>query len=153
MKQNYELSYLISSQASEEVWQETSRKINDFIQAKEGVVLESQLPQKISLAYPIQKKNAAWFQTTYFSLDSSKLEGLQKELREKKEILRFLILVKKPVKASPKRPRKPKEIISNEINKFDSVELKKVETPQKVDLKEIEKRLEEILSKDEDELK
>ena len=143
MKQNYELSYLISSQASEQAWQEISRKINDFIQAKEGVVLESQLPQRISLAYSVKKENAAWFQITYFSLDSSKLEDLQKKLREEKEILRFLLLVKRPVKISARRQRKSKETISKLVLK----EIKKeVGTPQqKVELKEIEKKLEEIL--------
>ena len=149
MKQNYELSYLISSQASEGASKDISRKINDFIQAKEGVVLESQLPQKISLAYPVKKENAAWFQITYFSLDTSKLEGLQKELREKKEILRFLLLVKRPVKISARRQRKSKETTS----KFVPREIKEVGTPQqKVELKEIEKKLEEILNKG-DELK
>jgi len=149
MKQNYELSYLISSQASEEAWQEISRKINDFIQAKEGVVLESQLPQKISLAYPIRKENAAWLQITYFSLDASGIEDLQKKLKEEKGILRFLLLLKRPVKISARRQRKSKEA----MKKFVSKEIKEGEAPQKVELKEIEKKLEEILSKDENELK
>jgi ribosomal protein S6 len=149
MKQNYELSYLISSQASEGAWQEISRKTNDFIQAKEGVILESQLPQRISLAYPVKKENAAWFQTTYFSLDSSKLEDLQKKLKEEKGILRFLLLVKRPVKISARRARKSKEA----MKKFVPSEIKKTGTSQqKVELKEIEKKLEEILNKG-DELK
>lgn len=150
MKQNYELSYLISSQASEGASKDISGKINDFIQAKEGVVLESQLPQRISLAYPVKKENAAWFQITYFSLDSSRIEDLQKKLKEEKGILRFLLLVKRPVKISARRARKSKETTS----KFVSKEIKKEvgTSQQKVELKEIEKKLDEILNK-EDELK
>lgn len=130
MKQNYELAYIISSQISEEASQEISRKINNFIQEKQGVVSESQLPKKIALGYPIRKQVFAWFQTTHFSLDSSNLSDLEKNLKEEKDILRYLILKTKPMRIrSVRAPRKP-------LEKSKS---------QKVDLEEIEKKLDEIL--------
>lgn len=130
MKQNYELAYIISSQISEEASQEISKKINNFIQEKQGIVSESQLPKKIALGYPIRKQVFAWFQTTYFSIDSSNLSGVEKNLKEEKDILRYLILKTKPMRIrSVRAPRKP-------LEKSKS---------QKVDLGEIEKKLDEIL--------
>ncbi len=136
MKQNYELAYIISSKISEEQSQEISRKINNLIQEKQGIVSESQLGKKIALAYPIKKQVFAWFQTTYFSLDSSILEQLEKNLKEEKNILRYLILkTRKPKIRKPARtPRKPLPVSKS----------------SKVELKEIEKKLDEIL-KDQDE--
>lgn len=140
MKQKYELAYIISSKISEEESQEISRRINNLIQEKGGIVSESQLPKKIALGYPIKKQVFAWFQTTYFSLDSSFLSELVKNLKEEKDILRHLALkVRKPrIKKPARTPRKP-QLISKEN-----------EPSPKVELGEIEKRLDEIL-KDPDE--
>ena len=135
MKQNYELSYIISSQISEEASQEISRKINDFIQEKQGIVSESQLPKKIALGYPIRKEVFAWLQTTYFSFDSLNLSDLEKNLKEENNILRYLVLKTKPMTMrmrSVRAPRKP-------LEKSKS---------QKVELGEIEKKLDEILKQD-----
>ena len=135
MKQNHELSYIISSQISEEASQEISRKINDFIQEKQGIVSESQLPKKIALGYPIRKEVFAWLQTTYFSFDSLNLSDLEKNLKEENNILRYLVLKTKPMRIrSVRAPRKP----------LETENLK----PQKVDLGEIEKKLDEILKQD-----
>jgi len=84
MKQNYELAYIISSKISEEQAQEISRKINDLIQSKNGIVSESQLPKKIALGYPIKKEVFAWFQITYFNFDTLVLSELEKTLKKKK---------------------------------------------------------------------
>ncbi len=140
MKQNYELAYIISSKISEEQAQEISRKINDLIQSKNGIVSESQLPKKIALGYPIKKEVFAWFQITYFNFDTLVLSELEKIFKEEKDILRYLILkVKKPrIKKPARTPRKP--LLVSKENK----------SSPKVELGEIEKKLDEIL-KDSDE--
>lgn len=136
MKQNYELAYIISAKISEEQSQEISRKTNNLIQDKEGIVSESQLPKKIALGYPIKKEVFAWFQITYFSIDSSFLEKLEKSLKEEKNVLRYLILkTRKPKTRKPARTPRT---------------LKENGPSSKVELGEIEKKLDEIL-KDPDE--
>ncbi|MDP3093679.1 MAG: 30S ribosomal protein S6 [bacterium] len=143
MKQNYELTYLISPEVPEEKAQEISRNIDNLIQERQGLVFESLLPQKMNLAYLIKKQPAAWFQLTNFSLDTFSLQELEKKLKDESQILRYLILVKLPVKA-PSRPRRSlKRAKEKEAKPYD----------QKVELEEIEKKLEEILNKDENELK
>ena len=138
MKQNYELSYLISPQLSNEGASDILRQVNDAIQEKEGVVFDSQLPRKFSLAYPIQKENEAWLQITYFSLEPGQLAEVEKKLKETKEIFRSLILKRKPVKMAPLM--QPLTALTEKIKPIEARE-----PSQKVDLEEIEKKLEEIL--------
>lgn len=135
MKQNYELTYLISSQADQDQANALAIKVNDFLPENNGLIFENQLPRKINLAYLIKKENTAWLQTIYFSLEPVQVETLEKKLQETKEILRFLILKRLPLKRLKPR-RKPKE-------KTKIIET--TTTPPKVGLKEIEKKLDEIL--------
>jgi ribosomal protein S6 len=135
MKQNYELSYLISSQSDQDQANALAVKINDFLPENNGLIFENQLPRKINLAYLIKKENTAWLQTIYFSLEPAQTESLAKKLQETKEILRFLILKRLLLKRLKPR-RKPKE-------KTKTIET--ATTPPKVELKEIEKKLDEIL--------
>ena len=137
MKQNYELSYLISPRLSDEGAGDILRQINNAIQEKGGVVFDSQLPRKFRLAYPIQKENEAWLQITYLSLEAAQLKEVEKKLRETKEIFRSLILKRKPVKRAP--------LIQPLIRKAKPVEMAAGVPPQKVELEEIEKKLDEIL--------
>lgn len=139
MKQNYELSYLISPRLSDQQAAEVQRLINNALQEKEGVVFDSQFPRKFRLSYSIQKENEAWLQITYFSLEPGQLAGFEKKLKESKEILRFLILKRKPIRAS--RP-------TAAVREKSSL----AETPEaspKVELEEIEKKLDEILGSNE----
>ncbi len=59
---------------------------------KHGLRILSERPlQKIRLAYPIKKKNDAFFGSLQFALESSKLQLMEAELRLQKNIPRYLI--------------------------------------------------------------
>ena len=123
----YELTYLISSNLSGEEAERFQEEITSLIQKQEGVLEKKERPVKKNLSYPIQKQEIAYLATIEFSLEPEKLNDLEKEIKSKNQILRFLLLTKKPSKAGLKiiKPKtKPKE---------------------KVKLKEIENKLEEIL--------
>ena len=129
----YELAYLISPELPEEELKSLQEKINSLIQKGAGVLNEIKLPIKKKLAYPIKKQREAFLINFNFYLEPEKLGSLEKELKSEKKILRYLILArpkskiakvrKRPAKVIPKIPAKEK----------------------KVELKEIEKKLEEIL--------
>jgi len=128
----FELTYLISPELSEEELKSLNEKINSLIQKGGGVLNEVGLPIKKKLAYPIKKKSEAFLVSSTFYLEPMGLKNLEKELEAEKKILNYLILAKKllrkvTITVKPKKPIKPKP------------EIKKVE------LKEIEKKLEEIL--------
>ena len=134
----YELTYLISPESSEDDLKTLREKINSLIIIRnEGEILdELAAPIKKDLAYPIKKQTSAYLTTLIFRLNPEKLENLEKEIKAEDKIIRYFILIKPRLKRMPTRREKlPKKV---------EVFPKKITKP-KAELKEIEKKLEEIL--------
>ena len=132
MKQ-YELTYLISTDINEEGVDQLQTKIISLIQKEEGILVEKKLVFKKKLAYPVKKYSQAFLATIYFQLLPEKITTLEKALKEEKEILRYLILIKLPTKKM-----KPARV-------FKKLLPEKTKKEKKVDLDKFEKKLEEIL--------
>jgi small subunit ribosomal protein S6 len=130
---NYELTYLISPELSEEEAKNIQEKTISLLQKEGGALNEVKLPIKKKLAYLIKKQREAFLCDFNFYLEPEKLGGLEKVLKSEKKILRYLILAKPKIKITKVRKRQIK-VISNVPAK-----------EKKVELKEIEKKLEEIL--------
>jgi len=126
----YELTYLISPDLTEKEAQVFSEEINSFLQEKGGILDENKKIIKKNLGYPIQKQKTAFLKTLTFYFNPVKLPDLKKKLEEEKNILRFLLMKKK----LPEKVQKPEM-------KLPSLK----EKPKKVEIKDIEKKLEEIL--------
>lgn len=136
---DYDLTYLLSPDLSLEEAKKITEKIIAFLQKEKGVFYQSKIPEKIKLAYPIQKKEQAYLVSLQFSLLPEKMPSLKKKLKGEDKILRFLVFKKKPSKIRKKvTPKKPSP-------------LPKKPSEKKVGLKEIEKKLEEILGSSEHE--
>ena len=132
----YEFTYLISPESSEDDLKTLQEKINSLIQNEGGILDEVAAPLKKDLAYPIKKQTSAYLTTLVFRLSSEKLENLEKKIKAEDKILRYSVLIKPRVKEIPMRRKKlPKKV---------EVFPKKITKP-KAELKEIEKKLEEIL--------
>ncbi len=137
----YELACLISPNLSEQELNSFSEKINSLVQ-EQGAILDKILPEKkIVLGSPIKKNTSAFFKILTFNLNPEKLNDLGKKLKDNKEILRYSILnIKKPSKEKQtifQRPVKPKKLVSEPI---------KIQASKgKVELKDIDKKLKEIL--------
>ncbi|MCP6719072.1 MAG: 30S ribosomal protein S6 [Patescibacteria group bacterium] len=127
---NYELSYLISPEASEQNVESLQEKIKSLIQQGTGSVGKVNRATKIRLAYPIKEQREVFWTNLTFALEPEKLKNIEQGLKAEKQILRYLILVKKLLKKTSRIRTKPK------------IELK---PKTKVELKDIEKKLEEIL--------
>ncbi len=133
---NYEINLLISPDLSEEEVRLLSEKVASFINNEGGNLIESKSPLKIRVGYPIKKKKEAYFITFVLSLESEKLKSFEKKLKEEGQILRYLITKKEPAK----------EIIRTKVMPPREV-LREVPKPEKkVELEEIEEKLEEILN-------
>jgi len=130
----YELTYLISPDLSEEEIRTLQEKINALIQAEGGVLSEVNSPVRKTLAYPVKKKWTTYLNTLSFQLDPERLESLKKKLKAESEILRYLILTK---------PRTKEILVRGK--KLPPIRPRKRVIKPKVELKEIEKKLEEIL--------
>ena len=120
----YQLAYLLSPELKKEEIEKIKKDLASFFE-KEGILDKVEEPLKRTLFYPIKKKTEAFLGTIYFYLEPQKIKELEKELKKEEKILRYLIV-------SEKAPKKVK--VEGKIKK-----------PEKVELEEIEKKLEEIL--------
>jgi len=127
----YELTFLISPELQEEGIKALQERIGSFAQEAGGLIEESQIPVKRRLAFPIEKRKEAYFSFLKFQLEAANLANFKEKVKAEKDVLRYLLLVKKRLKEA-KRIRRP-------------VFVKKEAPKQKVELKEIEKKIEEIL--------
>ena len=125
---NYELTYLTSTDLSDEELKSFQKEINSSIQAEGGQVAEANVPIKRELSLPKKGKNEIYLISLNFQLNPERLTILEKKLKSDSKIFHYLILSKKPLKVTSlartltKSKRKPK-----------------------VELKEIEEKLKEII--------
>ncbi|MFH1509720.1 MAG: 30S ribosomal protein S6 [Candidatus Nealsonbacteria bacterium] len=134
----YELTYLINPDLSEEESKAFQAKINSLI-ADQGVLEEGNMILKKKLAYPIQKKEQSYMAVATFNALPEKIAELEKNLKEQKEILRYLLIIKEKQRNLKIRPHMAKRKPLAETKEPTNQE-------KKVELKEIEKKLDEILN-------
>lgn len=127
----YELTYLINPDLSEEELRSISEKIINLLKEKGGVIHHSNNTIKKVLGYPIKDKNTAYLVSIDFSLEPEKTDGLKQKISKEKEILRFLLMAKKPPKEEKKKVKPAPEKAPKE--------------EKKVELKELDQKLDEIL--------
>lgn len=136
---NYELTYLISPELSEEEVKVFHKKITSLIQEEGGILDEENSPLKKKLAYPIKKQFQAYLATLNFQLNPGSVVILEKKLKSENQILRYLILTKEKLNIIPRITKIPATLKKSGEAVFEKKE-------KKVELKEIEKKLEEILN-------
>jgi len=116
----YELTYLPAVGLSEE----------DQKTLAERVVSALEVP-------PVSQHSNGFFTTIEFNADPEKIEEIEERLKEEKQIQRCLIVKKNPVKFKARSLRR------TEFSK--KIEKEANENKPKVELQEIEKKLDEIL--------
>ena len=124
----YEFTYLIKPDISKEDLNSLQEIIKSFIKEEEGSIARINPPLKKDLAYPIKKNKEAFLADLTFDLKPDKLDSLEKKIKSEKRIIRYLLLKKKLLK-----------------KKLRVRATRKPQPKAKVELKEIEKKLEEIL--------
>jgi ribosomal protein S6 len=131
----YELTYLISPDFSEEEARAFQAKVNSFI-AEEGMLEDGNVILKKKLAYAILKKDQAYMAIATFNALPEKIALLEKKLKEEKDILRYLLIIKKKQQALRVRPHMARA----------KAETKETDSEKKVDIKQIDKELDEIIN-------
>ena len=142
---NYELTCLVASSASEEEIKKIQEKINSFVQEKGGIFEDQNFPFRKGLAYPIKKETEVYFCSATFQLNPEYINELEKFLKAESRIIRHLILVKKPSQIRAEKAEKFK--IRLPLRRQEEITKQPLARTQekKVELEEIEKKLEEIL--------
>ncbi|MDD4662240.1 MAG: 30S ribosomal protein S6 [Candidatus Pacebacteria bacterium] len=130
----YEFNLLITSDFSEEQITSFCKDLISEVKENGSIIGEVAFKQR-KLAYPINKENEAWL--TVFSLslqgEDKKLaiSGIEKILKSKKEILRYLMLIKSD--KAPKIKRKRRSAKKEEVKENVAVEANVEEVNEKVE--------------------
>lgn len=144
---SYELTFLALSHISENELKTAQENIISFIKDKGGECQELRGPIRKELSHSLRKKSGGDFFALNFCLNPDVLTDFEKKLKSESKILRYIIIVKKPEAKVIKRRRAiktPKAIIEKGEK---PMVLTHKEGQSKVELQEIEKKLEEILGK------
>ena len=148
----YELTYIISPEITSEEAEEKAKEIESIILSKEGTVLKQLNPIAKTLSYPIKKHASGFFGIIEFQLEPEKLIELKEMLVKDGKIVRHMIIIKEPVRIRKERRTKIKPESIFEIEKPEAKTEKEEpsltkasEGKQKVELKDIEQKLDELL--------
>lgn len=140
---NYEIICLVSADLSTEEIQKIQETITSLVQADGGIIIEARGLAK-KTAFFAEKRKEVISLCWEFQLKPASLENLDKKLKDEKQIVRYFLMLKPKIKEAPKqRMREFKKPLA-EINLSP---LAGPEPKVKVEIAEIEKKLEEILGK------
>lgn len=149
---NYELLYIIPNQYTDEEAKKIKEKIDQMLKGFGGVINHEEDMGKKKLAYPIGQVAHGYYFLTEFELeDGRKLKEINNFLRLDKEILRAQIIVKKKLTAEEiEKNKKRAEAKAKFEAKNEKAEIKpaKSSDSKKVDIKNLDEKLEEILKTD-----
>ena len=129
----YELTCLISLDLSSEGINSFQEKIISHIQDEKGILIKTNKVSKKILGLPVRKEKEVLLLSLDFQLNPEGLENLERKLKAESQILRYLLIAEKipaATEVAEKSSRFPRKIVKPKL---------------KVELKEIEKKLEEIL--------
>jgi small subunit ribosomal protein S6 len=139
----YELTYLINPDLSELELNGFCQKINGFITEEGGIVNKEKSPIRQRLGYSVNKKTEAFLVNLTLSLNPENLEKLEKKIKNEKQIMRYMVSAKQSLEETKREPSRA----SLRFSKTEAAE-KKGEKPkehQKIELKEIDEKIDEIL--------
>jgi ribosomal protein S6 len=150
----YELTYIVSPESTLEEAEIFAREIESFIQSKEGMLLKQTNPIARTLSYPIKKHASGFVASIEFQLEAENLIEVKNMLTKDGKIVRHMVIIKKPLKDLRRRRQRKEVVPTLETIKTESVEIKDISKPvvekssagvEKVELKDIEQKLEELL--------
>lgn len=157
-KNLYELAYFISPQIKDEEVASYLGKLRELIISKKGEISKEEIPHRRRLAYPIKHNTEGFFGYFYFSSPDKNIKAMNDALTLDPSILRHLIVTvdQKQVSQMQKSTQSvsTQEKVKKMIHKAKAEEsiFKKEDAvshieEHKVELEELDKKLEEILNK------
>ncbi len=139
----YELAYLLSPAIAEEevlVW---AGKLAKIIEDAGGIVRHQESPTKRKLAFEIKKERNAYFGWTTFTTAAETINTLEKKLKNAENVLRHMIVAEEEVIQSA-RIFTPRPAV---LPRSKPAPVAPEKSEEKLDLEELDKKLEEILGK------
>ncbi|MEK7542580.1 MAG: 30S ribosomal protein S6 [Patescibacteria group bacterium] len=130
---NYDLSLIFSPLLSDEEANDLFQQFVSFVQEQGGILEDQRILGKKPLLAPIRHFKEGYLAVVAFSLNEEKLPFVEKKCRETEQILRFFIA---------RQAKKVKKARVALTPKTAPIETQKKE--EKIDLKDIDEKLEEI---------
>lgn len=137
---NYELTIIFTADLKAEQLTQAQEDVTSFIQGKGGILLSQDTKGKKALLAPIKSHKEGIVATLKFTMDASHMQDLEKYLKENAKILRSLCLISISRKIKYKTPHLAPSFASTPLAPREQEET----GTQKIDLGEIDKKLEEI---------
>ena len=157
----YELTYIVSPEITSEEAGAKAKEIESAIQSKEGMILKQSNPIAKTLSYPIEKRASGFLGVLEFQLEPEKLIELKEIIAKDRKIVRHMVIIKEPAGLRKERRTRTKPLSEGhpifEIEKksqtgVESIDNEKPasakgfgEAREKVELKDIEHELDELL--------
>lgn len=141
---NYELSYLIYPESTTEETEDLNAGITSAIQKDGGLILKSEMPVSKFLGYAIKKQRSALWVNIEFSAEPEKIASIDSYIKKEAKVLRYLLVIKKPKRQIKERRERKEQVPTPEAVKEENV-IKPEKFDKKVDLKDIDEKLDEIL--------
>lgn len=151
----YELTYIITPEVTSEEALTCAKDFESFITDNNGTIAKQQSPGAKALSYPINKKASGFVGTLEFQLEPEKLVELKNSIEKNGKITRFIVIIKKPTELrKSKRSRSKLEEhalemgntkTETDITDEEPNTSKNQDEKQKVELKDIEQKLDELL--------
>jgi len=145
----YELTYIVSPDITSEEAEAKSKEVESLVSGKEGTILKHLNPVAKTLAYPIKSRASGFFGVLEFKLEPEKLLEVKEIVEKDKKIVRHMVLVKEPARIRKERRTRvkpePAFTIEQKTEEEKPSSAKASEGKEKVELKDIEQKLEELL--------
>ena len=146
---NYELTLILKADLAESELQTLLGEIASVLQDAGALIISQDSKGKRSLIAPIQKHQEAELAVIRFTLDAQKIEDVEKELRAREDILRFMLLSYTPKKAQERTIAQPPTTTAAAAATAPTTPPAQEATEEeKVELGDIDKKLEEIFKGD-----
>jgi len=149
-KNHYELLYIVSGKFTEDEVKPIHEKTKKLIEKKGGAITYSEEWGKKRLAYPIKHQPYGYYLLYEYDSPGEKLREINDALKITSEIIRFQI-VKKSIVTEIEKAKKAADVtrkIKQEIKETKEMERPKQTKTKKVDLKDLDEKLDKILEVD-----
>ncbi len=149
----YEILFFVPVTMESEKIEQTRKQVVEAIAKHEGKVTTEEEFGKKKLAYTVKHTRHGHFILVIFESDKDKIDLIKRELNLITEIVRYRLVIKEKIDHIP-RPviKQEKEETPQAPKQEVEIKKEKIETDEKVDLKELDLKIDELLSEDEENL-
>ena len=151
----YELTYIVSPDLTSEEVESKAKELESAVTSREGLILKQSNPIAKTLSYPIKKRASGFLGVLEFQVEPEKLLEIKEILQKDGNLSRYLIIIKEAQRVrKERRSKREAPILEAEtktgVEPTDSIKeetapAKPAVGKEKVELKDIEQKLDELL--------